>query len=157
MKLWKKIIMIFIIGLGVTAVSASGQGTVEQPTTLSTLFKNNKFLFNLARGIEQKVNIVSNVSDLRIEQLKEADKYVAIFTVETTNGDFFRGITCGIEISRFVPYPKMPSVLFGASEDPTKSGFYLNHCQSSEAVFENPSIPFYLDEFTDVVRRERLR
>ena len=71
MNLWKKIRMMFLIGLGIFTVSINGQDGQDAdeklPTFEQLLLKSQvQFELTLAKAIEQRVNVVSKVSDLSI-------------------------------------------------------------------------------------------
>ena len=148
MNVWKKIIMILVIGFGVNAVSASEQNKSEKLSRLSfrQLIQLKVFHVKLAQIIEQGVNIVSKVSDLRIQErymdgiLKEPDHYFLTFTVETIEGDIFRLFSCSMDYT-----PPDEAVI-----DSAKPMLYLKRCQSSKAVFhEDVVLSVSLEEFFD--------
>ena len=155
--------MVFI-GLGISTLSASGQKTPERPpmnsiNLLILLSKTEEFQLILARGIVRQVNVVSKVSDLQITQSQssdgESDVFVT-FTAETTKGAVFEGFECQMSNLTYIRYKSL-STLPGAA-DPAKPGFYLTNCESSEARFDETATPyFYLDEFRNMGRKERLR
>ena len=136
MNLWKKIIMIFVIGFGVNAISVE----VEIEEWSSDALK--KAILIVVQGINQGIPImiqeivnqgmpnvyqlqklaiekefdsVSKVSNLTFDFVSQ-DSPVVRFTVETVKGEVFENCTC--------------NVVEGSS------GIFLEECQSPEVVFD---------------------
>ena len=145
--------MVFI-GLGISTLSASGQKKPEQRPPMRSktdLFKQRseteEFRLRLAQGIERKINDVLKVSDLQISQSDgESDVFVT-FTAETTMG-VFEEVQC--QMSDLTHIQDENSITLPGSKGPRpmpRFGFYLKDCQSSETIFGETAIPFYLDRF----------
>ena len=126
MNLWKKIIMVLVIGLGVNAVSNE---PVEIEEWSNTAIKGaimvvlqeivNQGMPNVYQlhklAIEKEFDSVSKVSDLTFDLVSQ-DLPLVRFTVETKEGEVFANCTCNVVEE--------------------SSGIFLENCESSDVVFD---------------------
>ena len=131
MNLWKKIIMVLVIGFGVNAVSKEPPVEIEEWDTAATATVIKKAILGVIQeivnqgmpnvyslhklAIEKEFDSVSKVSDLTFDLVSQ-DLPLVRFTVENKKGEVFANCTCNVVEE--------------------SSGIFLEDCESSNVVFD---------------------